>query len=202
VAQTTPGSARGGGRDSAAVGSIAAAGGVRGRRRVARSTRFHKGWVGCALSDAKIVCAVGSSRASATGRVGVGWNPGMARSHLAPLLTPLVLLGLVSPTQIDPDYQYFGPHGEGDTWELLTLQRQKGKLAGGRELRYEKVSSPPQPPKASLGQGPTNRPSLADFRSLPSSVQAGSQGTGHFFSECDFSSVSYCFVLFCSVSLY
>lgn len=125
MAQTTPGSARGGGRDSAAVGSIAAAGGVRGRRRVARSTRFHKGWVGCALSDAKIVCAVGSSRASATGRVGVGWNPGMARSHLAPLLTPLVLLGLVSPTQIDPDYQYFGPHGEGDTWELLTLQRQK-----------------------------------------------------------------------------
>lgn len=49
----------------------------------------------------------------------------MARSHLAPLLTPLMFLGLVSPTQINPDYQYFGQQGEGDTWELLRLQRQK-----------------------------------------------------------------------------
>lgn len=101
--------------------------------RVAGSTRLHKGWVGCFLTDAGIVCAVGSARASATERAGVGWSPGMARSHLAPLLTPLVLLGLVSPTQIEPDYQYFGPQGEGDTWELMRLQRQKGKLAGGRE---------------------------------------------------------------------
>ncbi|XP_052022343.1 thrombospondin type-1 domain-containing protein 8 [Apodemus sylvaticus] len=50
----------------------------------------------------------------------------MARSHLASLLTLLALLGLVSPTQINPDYQYFGQQGESDdTWELLRLQRQK-----------------------------------------------------------------------------
>lgn len=57
----------------------------------------------------------------------------MARSHLAPLLIPLVALSLVSPTQINPDYQYFGQQGEGDTWELLSLQRQKGKLVDGQE---------------------------------------------------------------------
>lgn len=50
----------------------------------------------------------------------------MARSHLASLLTLLVLLGPVSPTQISPDYQYFGQQGESeDTWERLRLQRQK-----------------------------------------------------------------------------
>lgn len=57
----------------------------------------------------------------------------MAWSHLAPLLIHLVVVGLVSPTQINPDYQYFGQQGEGDTWELLRLQRQKGKLVGGQE---------------------------------------------------------------------
>lgn len=53
----------------------------------------------------------------------------MARSRLALLLPPLVLLGLVSPTQINPDYQYFGQQGKGDTWELLRLQRKKGKFS-------------------------------------------------------------------------
>lgn len=67
------------------------------------------------------------------GHAGVGWSPGMAWSHLAPLLIHLVVVGLVSPTQINPDYQYFGQQGEGDTWELLRLQRQKGKLVGGQE---------------------------------------------------------------------
>ncbi|XP_036044107.1 thrombospondin type-1 domain-containing protein 8-like [Onychomys torridus] len=49
----------------------------------------------------------------------------MARSRLALWLSPLVLLGLVSPTQISPEYQYFGQEGEGDTWELLRQQREK-----------------------------------------------------------------------------
>lgn len=90
--------------------------------------------MGCALTDTRIVRAEGSARALATGRAEVRWSPGMARSHLASLLTLPVLLGLVSPTQINPDYQYFGQQGESeDTWELLRLQRQKGKLAKGRE---------------------------------------------------------------------
>lgn len=33
--------------------------------------------------------------------------------------------------------------------------------------------------KASLGQGPTNRPFVADFKSLPSSAQDMSQGPEH-----------------------
>lgn len=49
----------------------------------------------------------------------------MARSRLALLLPHLVLLGLVSSNQIDPDYQYFGQQGTSDTWELLRLQRKK-----------------------------------------------------------------------------
>lgn len=51
----------------------------------------------------------------------------MDRSLLALLLPPLVLLGLVSPTQVDPDYQYFGQQGKVDTLELLRLQQKKGK---------------------------------------------------------------------------
>ncbi|KAM7332772.1 thrombospondin type-1 domain-containing protein 8 [Alexandromys fortis] len=49
----------------------------------------------------------------------------MARSRLALLLPHLVLLGLVSSTQIEPDYQYFGQQGTSDAWELLRLQRKK-----------------------------------------------------------------------------
>ncbi|KAL6091351.1 hypothetical protein STEG23_030272, partial [Scotinomys teguina] len=52
----------------------------------------------------------------------------MARSRLVLLLPPLVLLGLVSPTQISPEYQYFGQEGEGDTWEVLRQQREKGPM--------------------------------------------------------------------------
>lgn len=69
----------------------------------------------------------------------------MARSRLTLLLPPLVLLGLVSPTQINPDYQYFGQQGTGDTWELLRLQRQKGKLADGGSDNFERY-----PPKSDL----------------------------------------------------
>nr|XP_044995262.1 thrombospondin type-1 domain-containing protein 8 [Jaculus jaculus] len=49
----------------------------------------------------------------------------MAWSPPALLLPPLMLLVLAAPTQISPDYQYFGQEGVGDTWELLGLQRQK-----------------------------------------------------------------------------
>lgn len=49
----------------------------------------------------------------------------MARSQAALLLPPLMLLLLVTPAQVSPDYQYFGQQGEGDTWEQLRLQHQK-----------------------------------------------------------------------------
>lgn len=129
VAQTTPGRARGrwAGQHR---GRIQCACGGGGRPAPHACTRVE--W-GVPLGTPGTVGAGGSARALATGRAGVRWNPGMARSHLASLPTLLALLGLVSPTQINPDYQYFGQQGESDdTWELLRLQRQKGKLAGGR----------------------------------------------------------------------
>lgn len=51
---------------------------------------------------------------------------GMARSQPALLLLPLTFLALTTPVQLSPDYQYFGEKGEGDTWEQLRLQQQKG----------------------------------------------------------------------------
>lgn len=81
-------------------------------------------------------------------RAGVGWSPGMAQSRLALLLPTLVLLGLVSPNQIYPDYQYFGQLGEGDTWEQL---RRKGKLAGGGSDDLEsRVQTDPLWPNSNL----------------------------------------------------
>lgn len=112
-------------------------GGPRGR-----STCLHKGWMGCALRDAGIVCAAGPARAWPRERAGVGWRPGMARSRLALLLPALVLSGLVSPAQIYPDYQYFGQLGEGDTWEQL---RRKGKPAGGGSKDLESSKGLPWP---------------------------------------------------------
>ena len=50
---------------------------------------------------------------------------GMARSRAALLLPSLMLLLLVTPSQVSPDYQYFGQQGEGDTWEQLRLQHQE-----------------------------------------------------------------------------
>ncbi|XP_042526512.1 thrombospondin type-1 domain-containing protein 8 [Dipodomys spectabilis] len=49
----------------------------------------------------------------------------MARSQPALWLPSLLILTLVSSAQVSTDYQYFGQHGTGDTWELLGLQRQK-----------------------------------------------------------------------------
>ena len=46
----------------------------------------------------------------------------MARSGVALLLLPLMLLPLATPAQVSPDYQYFGEQEEGDTWEQLRLQ--------------------------------------------------------------------------------
>lgn len=51
---------------------------------------------------------------------------GMAWSQPALLLSPLMLLVLTRPVQLSPDYHYFGEKGEGDTWELLRQQHQKG----------------------------------------------------------------------------
>jgi hypothetical protein len=51
----------------------------------------------------------------------------MARGLPAQLLLLLMNLLLASPAQVSTDYQYFGQQGEGDTWELLRLQQQKGK---------------------------------------------------------------------------
>lgn len=48
----------------------------------------------------------------------------MARSPEALLLPPLMLLLLVTPAQVSPDYHYFGEEGKGDTWEQLQLQHQ------------------------------------------------------------------------------
>ncbi|KAM9731096.1 thrombospondin type-1 domain-containing protein 8 [Dama dama] len=53
---------------------------------------------------------------------------GMARSQAALLLPSLMLLQLVTPAQVSPDYQYFGQQGEGDTWEQLRLQHQEKEL--------------------------------------------------------------------------
>lgn len=60
-------------------------------------------------------------------RTGGSWSPGMARGLPAQLLLLLMNLLLASPAQVSTDYQYFGQQGEGDTWELLRLQQQKGK---------------------------------------------------------------------------
>lgn len=106
------------------------------------------------------------------GRVGVGWSPGMARSRLALLLPPLVLLGLVSSTQIDPDYQYFGQQGTGDTWELLRLQRKKGKLEGGGSDSFKRY-----PQKPHLASWLHTDPPV---QTLPSSAQACPLGLATF----------------------
>ncbi|KAB0404869.1 hypothetical protein E2I00_001659 [Balaenoptera physalus] len=53
----------------------------------------------------------------------------MARSGVALLLLPLMLLPLSTPAQVSPDYQYFGEQEEGDTWEQLRLQHpEKGPM--------------------------------------------------------------------------
>ncbi|MBZ3891246.1 Ribonuclease H2 subunit A [Sciurus carolinensis] len=52
----------------------------------------------------------------------------MAWSQPALLLSPLMLLVLTTPVQLSPDYHYFGEKGEGDTWELLRQQHQKGPM--------------------------------------------------------------------------
>lgn len=49
----------------------------------------------------------------------------MAGSPEALLLPPLMLLLLVTPAQVSPDYHYFGEGGKGDTWEQLQLQHQR-----------------------------------------------------------------------------
>lgn len=50
----------------------------------------------------------------------------MARRQPALVLLPLMLLARTTAVQLSPDYQYFGDKGEGDTWELLRQQHQKG----------------------------------------------------------------------------
>lgn len=186
AAQTTRSRAGGGGRDSSAVGSTAPAEG----ERADEFTRLHKGWVGWGarvpLRRPGLSVLWAPRGPGPPECVEVGWSPGMARSRLALLLPPLLLLGLVSPTQISPEYQYFGQEGEGDTWELLRQQREKGKLAGGRSGVLKR--SPQKPSLTSWLQ--TDPPALtAQF------------STGHalrdwpLFSECvGFLSVS-CFVL-------
>ncbi|KAM5238036.1 thrombospondin type-1 domain-containing protein 8 [Ctenodactylus gundi] len=49
----------------------------------------------------------------------MGWG------RRALLLLFLTLLVSETPAQIYADYQYFGPQGEGDTWERQRLQQQK-----------------------------------------------------------------------------
>ncbi|KAM9103889.1 thrombospondin type-1 domain-containing protein 8 [Megaptera novaeangliae] len=66
----------------------------------------------------------GASLWSAPGSV----ESGMARSGVALLLLPLMLLPLATPTQVSPDYQYFGEQEEGDTWEQLRLQHPEKDL--------------------------------------------------------------------------
>lgn len=66
----------------------------------------------------------------------------MARSPEALLLPPLMLLLLVTPAQVSPDYHYFGEGGKGDTWEQLQLQHQ-GKAPETPERSFE--SDPAHP---------------------------------------------------------
>ena len=96
----------------------------------------------------------------------------MARRRLALLLPQLVLLGLVSSTQIDPDYQYFGQQGTSDTWELLKLQRKKGKLEGGGSDSFKRC-----PQKPYLASWLHTAPPVL---TLPSSAQACPLGLAAF----------------------
>lgn len=127
---------------------------------------------GVALADSGIVELWAPRGPEPPGRVGVGCSPGMARSRLALLLPHLVLLGLVSSNQIDPDYQYFGQQGTSDTWELLRLQRKKGKLEGGGRDSFKRY-----PQKPHLASWLHTDPPVP---TLPSSAQACPLGLAAF----------------------